>query len=163
MPVRAPSLAIVVSACLGVGCGNDDEATTAAPSGIEQQAAGGPSSSEYIARADPICAQVKRSIDIARTKFHHGDLDAGEEGELTAFVEDKIVPLYRSEVVALRKLPTPAADRGQIDKMLAATEKATEQLADDPSQIGPRAGSPLFDPANELARDYGLAVCVAPE
>jgi hypothetical protein len=82
---------------------------------------------------------------------------------MKAFVEDKIVPLYRSEVVALRRLPTPAADRETIEEMLETADEAATRLAADPEKIGPRAGSPLFDRANQLARDSGLTVCVAPE
>jgi hypothetical protein len=154
--------ALLVVAALGLaGCGGDDEAEPAAnePPAIEEQA---PSKAEVIGRADAICTQTKVVIDMARTRFHHGNFDQASEAELADFVRGKLVPAYRSELTSLGKLAAEGGGSDDLDQIVASGEEATEALADDPAKVSPVGGSSLFDEANQLASDYGLSVCVAP-
>jgi hypothetical protein len=115
-----------------------------------------------VSRADAICGQAKVAIDMARTRFHHGNFDQASAAELEGFVADRIVPVYENEIASLRKLPVPAGDERELERILSAAERANEALAVDPEQIAPDGGSPLFDGANGLAGAYGLSVCIAP-
>ncbi len=151
--------AFVVAVLAVAGCGGDDESEPAAsePTVSEQQE---PSNAEVITRADAICSQAKVAIDMARTRFHHGNFDQASDAELETFVADRIVPVYENEISSLRKLP--GADAGELGAVLDEADGAVARLADDPTQINLKGGSALFDEANRLAADYGLSVCVAP-
>jgi hypothetical protein len=162
--VRAFSAALVVAAIALVGCGGDDgdgDEAAGEPPAV-QTAPEGPSKGETVSRADAICGQAKVAIDMARTRFHHGNFDQASPAELEQFVLDRIVPVYENEVSSLRKLPVPAGDEKEFEEILSAAERANEALAVDPEQIAPNGGSPLYDEANRLAGAYGLSVCIAP-
>jgi hypothetical protein len=156
--------AVLVVAIAFAGCGGDDgegDEGSSEPAAT-QSAPQGPSKAETVSRADAICSQAKVNIDMARTRFHHGNFDQASPAELEGFVADRVVPVYENEISSLRKLPLPAGDERQFGKILAAAERANEALATDSGQIAPNGGSPLFDAANGLARAYGLSVCIAP-
>jgi hypothetical protein len=156
------ALTVATVAVGGGGCG-DDAGEETRP--VERTAAGeaqGPTKAEVISRADAICGQAKVAIDMARTRFHHGNLGQATATQLEQFVHERVVPVYRNELSSLGKLPVPAGDSAQFEEILSEAERANAQLAKAPEQISQLGGSPLFDDANRLARSYGLSVCVTP-
>jgi hypothetical protein len=162
--VRRLSALLLVAVLAIAGCGGDDDGGDEAapaetqPAPSEEPGTGGPTKEELIARADAICSQAKVNIDMARSQFHHGNIDQASTDELRQFVLDRIVPVYENALAGLSRLP----DDPDLDEIVASGERATEELADDPLAISPRGGSALFDEANDLARGFGLSVCVAP-
>ena len=154
-------LLVVVIVLALAGCGDDEQEPTSVPVPADEPATGAEADkAELISRADAICGQAKVAIDMARTRFHHGNFDQASAAELATFVEDRIVPVYRNEISSLRKLP--GADTGELAAILDSAEAATVKLAAEPAQINLRGGSQFFDDANGLAEDYGMSVCVAP-
>ena len=146
-----------------VGCGSDDSPTTA----------------EYIALADPICADANARIEAAYEDFwdEYGDLaesqDPAVEDELfvaiDAVVRDGLSPVVEAMLVELRELERPEAD----DELLVALYDDLETAMTDAAALsaaavdgGPEARAALdaedpFADVDRRAREYGMTVCGA--
>jgi hypothetical protein len=135
-------------------CGDDDE---------------GPSKSEYIEKADAVCAAADVKLDeIYRSGVGVDDPSPSQaQAGLRA-----MLPEERTLLSELRALEAPADDQDEIDRIYAARERAVdgiEAAARTPASAiayveaelgeGQGEGTGSFAEFSRLAGEYGMADC----
>jgi chromosome segregation ATPase len=153
--MRRLGIALVVAATIS-GCGGDKDVTRA----------------DYIAEASKGCKEfiAKGKASVNRLQ----DLLDGAHSQVEFLA--KAVPLLeegledqRDQLAKLRKIEPPQADRGQIDKLLAESEKRNDELEGVVDAARARDAERYATLAEELretehrvremAGDYGLDHC----
>jgi hypothetical protein len=109
-------LAVVLAAAIS-GCGGDKDVTRA----------------DYIAEATKDCKELRAKGEGISNRLQDLGNEAHSQDEFLA----KAVPLLeealddeRDQLAKLREIEPPQADREQIDRMLAETEKRNDELAE---------------------------------
>ena len=153
-PDRA-ALAAVLAIATVAGCGGGDQPETF-PAGVARPIA----KVEFLAEADRICASTNARVEAAAD----GLVATGEQppaGEVRRIVTRVVVPALEAEVRAIEALGAPASDRGQVEAIVAATERGIAQIEADPVAVldGP---PPALREAGRLARAYGSRECGVP-
>ena len=129
---------------LAAGCGGDDEGI---PSGDVSKA-------EYISRADAICAKGDAEISAAAEQ-RFGDKPPSND-QVSAFIEDTVVPNIQGQLDRLRELEAPEADLDQVEQIYDTAQENLDVLAEAPEDF---VDEEPFAEANKLARGYGLRQC----
>lgn len=106
---RRASIAVLLVAALA-GCGEKDEPEA-------------PGAAAAIAEGDRICAEAQAEVDSLRDQVPR---TPDEAAKLTAGVIDA----YEQEIAGLEALPVPAELAGDLDRYLAARERALAPLRD---------------------------------
>jgi len=113
---------------------------------------------EYLKRADVICK--KGSDDLrAKSEAAFKDIKQGEKptpAQIAEFVRNTVVPLLRSQVNQLRKLPPPEKLKSEAAAIYKELDKGLDELAKDPTKL---TTTNVFSKANDLAKKNGLVVC----
>jgi hypothetical protein len=121
------------------GCGDDKEA---------------PSKSEYVKRADAICAKGDRKLEREiRKAFPTG---RPNPKEIADFGREHAIPEVEGQLRQLRKLPAPEGDEDKTKAIFSEAGKALEKAKANPALLA--SGDP-FMKANKMARAYGLKAC----
>ena len=144
MAIAAVSLAAALAAC-----GDDDE---------------GPSKSEYIEKADAVCAKADVTLDeIYRTIGENPTPQKAQEA-LAA-----MLPEERGLLAELTALEKPADDQDEIDGIYAARDSAVDEMAAAArspasalayveSKVNSE-GAGGFEEASRRAAEYGMVDC----
>lgn len=157
MPRAARSSILTTAALLvlGVGC-----LGSGSSSGSDGTSAAGPTRAQFQQRAVGICRRYQRRIGTLKTATDLASLAA--QGE-------RAVVLERAELVELRALTPPAADRTAVTRMLDSLERSigtgaklvaaakandTAGVAADAELLKAQLGT-----TGMLARPFGLDVC----
>ena len=153
----ALAIGAVLVVCAAAGCGGDETTTTAGGASGASGATGPVDRSEYIGKADAICAETDRQIREARGEL----LGAGSpsESEQERFVSDEVVPKLESEVERLRNLPAPPGEGDILTRLYDDAQLAVDTLEADPSLFDARGGQDPFAEADREAREYGFEEC----
>jgi integrase len=132
------------------GCGGSEQATTGftEPPPLTK--------AEFLAEADRICFAIESEIEASLDDFVNDD--DPNPAEVRRVVDRIVVPRLRSEVETIRLLDPPPADRAEVERILAATERGTDQLEADPMAATDRVPSGLRT-GERLARAYGSEQC----
>lgn len=136
----------------------------------------GPTRTEYIARADPICAgaqarvgRLAGRITTLLQRFTQRKIKAREYYPRSARLTDETVDVVRSTLARLRRLPPPQPAPVILNRYLAATDKQADLLAAQAAGLRRRDDDrvnrlqlPLLRTAAEARKNahaFGFAVC----
>lgn len=141
------TLALVVGlALVTTGCGDDDESTTTTETLTKE---------EFITEADAICAEGDAEIETAATEAGLGP--DSSKVEVTAFLEETVLPNIRTQLEGIQALGTPEGDSGETEELIAALESALVESEADPAILTSQADP--FTEVNQLSGEYGLSDC----
>jgi hypothetical protein len=153
-------LVLVALALLALpsGCGGGSETTPAAVlRGLDRGA--------FVARADRVCVEGRKRLILAGNRAF-GELPADRkpsDAAVSAFAHREAIPILTRQYGRLRGLRPPAADKRQIERILALAELGIRQLRADPTLLNRGDGiPPALRRARELAFLYGLGACGQP-
>ena len=132
------------------GCGGDEPARPSPdqPAPLTKR--------EFLFEADRICFAVESQIEAAADDLS-GSRDP-DPAQVRRVVKRIVVPKLRSEVNAIRLLEPPPADRAEVERILAATERGAQALRLDPLAVLDGVPAALRR-AERLARAYGSSEC----
>lgn len=146
METRNGLIALVVGiALVAAGCGDDDDESTTTAEAITQE--------EFIAQADQICAEGDAAIEEAGAGLD----ETSSEEEVTAFLEETVLPNIRTQLEGIQALGVPEGDTGEVEELTTTLEDALAEAEADPSILV--SDSDPFAEVNQMARDYGLTAC----
>lgn len=133
-----------------MGCGGDERTTTGftEPPPLTKP--------QFLAEADRICFAIESEIEASLDDFVKDDHP--DPAAVRRVVDRIVVPRLHSEVQTIRLLDPPPADTAEIERILAATERGTDQLEADPQAAVDRVPSGLRE-GERLARAYGSEEC----
>jgi hypothetical protein len=143
-------LASLAAAALTAGCGGDsgsDVDTTTSGRTL--------SKSEWIARADAICAPSERKVDRAVDELLQGPDPS--QAELDHYATEVLAPTVQGDIDRIRALPPPEGDEEEVTRILDSAQEGVDQLEAEGGLI--QAGGGPFSEANLLAGNYGLRTC----
>ena len=126
------------------GCGEDEEASPLAQPAVSKP--------RYIAAGDQICAEGDREL-----RREGKDLARAGTAELTAAVEDEIIPLLETRIADLRALEPPPGDEEEVAEIYDAAERSLDRIRQDPELV--ERAEEVFEPASRLASRYGFSDC----
>ena len=139
----------VVLALAACGGGDDD---------------GGATKSEFIEKADAICAESEeKSEQLVRESV--ADPANPKGSEVLEYIRAAI-PIQRDTIEQIRDLEVPEGDEDRIDEFLDKAERATDEAekVEDPQkalaliEASDTPADPFYE-ANKVAEDYGLEEC----
>jgi len=148
--LRACGLAAGAIALALAGCGGDERTTTGftEPPPLTK--------AEFLHEADRICFAIESQIEASLDDFVNDDHP--DPAQVRRVVERIVVPRLRSEVQTIRLLDPPPDDADEIERILAATQRGTDQLEADPESAVDRIPAGLRE-GERLARAYGSEEC----
>jgi hypothetical protein len=149
--VRAVA-ALFAAACLGVGCGGEEDEGGFSPVVAEPL-----SKVEFVRQADEICVATESRIEAAADDLVTQKKDPAP-AEVERIAVDIVIPALRSEVSAIEALGAPEGDEEDVEEILAATEEGIAAIEADPQGLldGPPAA---LRRAGTLSRAYGAQEC----
>jgi hypothetical protein len=162
---------LMVLATLGamaVGCGDDDEAgggtsaeVTAGGSEESEVTTSSLSKSQYVQRANRACEGVRADYLTELVSYTQKHRSEGKpRSELARdTIREVLLPIAEAESTALRELGAPAGDEEQIEAILAAQQKAIDELAEAQEELELGQVPTQFAAAGKLARSYGMGGC----
>jgi hypothetical protein len=140
--------ALIVAIPLALAaCGDDDK---------------GPSKSEFIEKADTICAKSDKDTNaIFEEGFEDPQKPKPEEAQAAI---KKTLPILKENLDELKDLERPKDDDEEIETIFASVETGVESL--EKASASPDASlaallSEPFAQADKLAKDYGMKDCGA--
>lgn len=148
------SAIVVAFSALGTfgACGDGGEGDRY-PAGVTQPL----SKVEFLREADRICRSSESRIEAAADGLlaGRGRPDPAEVKQVALAVA---VPALETEVRAIRALGAPSGDSGEVEAILAATERGVAEIKADPAALadGPPAA---LRRAQRLAEQYGSTQC----
>lgn len=148
------SIAMIAAGALALalplaGCGGGDETSSDTTQGTPLTQA------DFIAQADSICAQGDKDLE-QEQQAQFGNSQP-TDAEVTAFVDDTLIPNLEQQANAIDALGPPDEDIDQVNAIVDALRGGIEELQTNPDSIVD--GSTAFDEANKLAQEYGLQDC----
>jgi hypothetical protein len=141
----AVAAVLATSAIAAAGCGGSDDND----SGLKTSDL---SKSEWIAKADQICAESDEGIERQAGEFFKGKPTPETQAQ---FVQQAVIPGIESANSQIRELGAPEGDEDQVQAMLDAADEGLAKVKADPSALERGA----LDPGSALSRQYGLKVC----
>lgn len=152
MMLLVPVLAAVVAVA---GCGGGDGgAAASSPPPLPK--------AQFVKQANAICGRSGKEFTEGLTAFgeEHGDETATRSQSELLGEAAKVVmaPLFESRIERIEALGVPPGDQAQVDAYLAALEQGVSAV----KKLSPPTFRKLeepFQPAAQLAREYGLEEC----
>jgi hypothetical protein len=138
---------LAASAIAAAGCGGDDDNGT----DLETSDL---SKSEWIAKADQICAESDKAIDQQAQQTFKSE---PSQQQLVGFTQGVVVPGIEAQVNQIRDLGAPEGDEDEIQTMLDTVDEGLAKVKADPTALERGA----LDSGTALAQQYGLKVCGA--
>lgn len=138
----------VLAVLVAIGCGGGDDETTTL------------TKAQFLAKGNALCKE-KEQERLDEVNKVIASLKQGEilsDPKQTRMVETIIIPNYEETISGLEALGAPEGDEAKIDKLLAAMNKTTKVLKEDPEEA--IFNVLMFEESNKLAKTYGLKSCV---
>jgi hypothetical protein len=146
---------LLASGLVAAGCGGgggDDNSTSSGST-----TTGTVSKSEYITKADQICAQGTLVVGQAgREQF--GSSQPSRD-QAIQFGQETVVPSLEDTLAKLRALQPPAGEEQKTSAIYDALESGLNKLKDNPDLFVETDTGGAFDQANQLAQAYGFKQC----
>ena len=147
LTLRLPLVLLIAIFAAGCG-GGDDDSTDSGTTG----SAGADKS--WFAEADQFCAESNGALEQAAVKrFSDGQ---PSRKQAIAFVESEIVPSYKEQLKALRKLTPPDDQQEDFDKAVIAFQSDIEELEKDPGSV---LKGNVLQGSSKAATELGLLNC----
>ncbi len=143
------ALAVISLALGGVAaCGGDDDDSEAL------------SLDDFVSQADAICAEMETELDAAGEEAFGSATELPSEEELTAFVDDEVIPRVQSQIDAISALEPPAEIADDVDDLIETAESELEALKDndDLTTLFSNNEDP-FTESNAKSGELGLTDC----
>jgi hypothetical protein len=151
-PRAAPLLAATVLAACGSGSPTATEST------------GAVTKPAYIEQADRLCTENNAAVAQAAEDAFGADAAHPSRKQLSAFLEDSVVPAQRQLLGELRALPPPSGDESELRTLFDSVQAGIDEVAADPdaaaADLGARSREILAEP-RKLAQQYGFRACGA--
>lgn len=145
LAVGAATLAVVLSLGLAA-CGSSDDSGDSGDT---------LTNSELVAQADQICKDYNDQLLQIQ---EDSKLDASSSKEdITSFISDDLVPLYKDQVDELRGLSPNEDDSEAYNEIVDTLESELQTVEDDPSAALDESNP--FGGATAKAKEFGLEVC----
>jgi hypothetical protein len=141
--------ALVLAGVIAAGCGGDDETTTAAAPAATK--------AEFVKEGDAILCTKSDAVTAATEQIAAVKKPTAEQ--LTAFVQDDVLPAVQTAYDDLAALPVPAGDETEVAAMLARMKAAIATVDADPAALV--SGPDPFTKSDELISAYGITGCPA--
>ena len=144
----ALSALVALAVLVAAGCGGGDDETTAL------------TKSQFLAQGNALCKE-KEQQRLNEVNEEVAALKPGEnfsDAKQTKMVETIIIPNYEEIISGIEELGAPEGDEAKIDALVAAMEKTTKVLKEDPEEA--IFNVLMFEEPNKLAKAYGLKSCV---
>lgn len=140
---------VLLIAIFAAGCGGgDDDSTDSGTTG----SAG--ADKTWLAETDQYCAEANGALQQTAVKrFSDGQ---PSKKQAIAFVNSEIVPSYRQQLKALRKLTPPNDQQEDFDKVVIAFQSDIQALEKDPGSV--LKGNVLLS-SSKAATELGLLNC----
>jgi hypothetical protein len=150
---RRPAATALVAALIAAGmmaCGGDDGEEAAEENGVSR--------SQYIRRANNLCARLADDIEeLARESFE--DLERQPTEQEMRTYHEGVAQLQRNTLTALRTLPAPDGEEAQVTAIYDEYEHVLDEVERlPPTSPGAPSGVRL-QRFREMARAYGLDEC----
>jgi hypothetical protein len=108
----------------------------------------------FIKAAAAVCDGSADDIEAASAQL----TPQSTEEQVSLFLKDRLVPLYRQRIDALRKLAPPAGDQATISAILDDQSKVVDSIERDPSTFTALTTDP-FSAVDARWDAYGLTPC----
>jgi hypothetical protein len=141
--VLAVLVSTAVIAFLAAGCGGSKSAA--------------PTKTEFVSKANAICAKADQKLEAAGQTFFEGTGDT--QPTEADFVREKVVPILEQEVLdPFEALGAPKGDEEQVAAMIAAGREAIARLKQNALLLRAPPGSAKdpFRTVDRLNKAYGL-------
>jgi len=110
---------------------------------------------ELVSKADAIC--TKYSDKLSKIQKDSGLNAQSTAADVTAFISDDIVPLYKDQIDELRTLQPNDDDADSYNAVIDTLESELKVVEDDPE--GSLKSQDPFAEASKKAKDFGLESC----
>ncbi len=141
--------ALTAVGMITAGCGgsNNSTSTTAL------------TKAQFDSQANAICKKGNQEINkAANATFKSGKPSSAD---LNKFATDTVIPSTQSQINQISDLTPPSGDEDQVNAILAAANKALDEVKKDPSLVTQQGGQDPFAETNKLANAYGLTTCAS--
>jgi hypothetical protein len=108
----------------------------------------------FVKAATEVCDRSADDIDVASAQL----TPQSTEEQVSLFLKEKLVPLYRQRIDALRKLAAPEGDRPTILAILQDQSMVVDAIERDPSTFTKLSADP-FAAVDARWDAYGLTPC----
>ena len=108
----------------------------------------------FVKAATDVCDRSADEIEVASAQL----TPQSTEEQVSLFLKDKLVPIYRKRLDALRKLAPPAEDQTTISAILDDQSTVVDAIEGDPSTFTKLSNDP-FAAVDARWDAYGLTPC----
>jgi hypothetical protein len=142
----AGAMAIAIGAA---GCGSSSDSSDTALT-----------KAELIAQGDAICKKGNAAIEKEAEEFaedNNVDTEKPTKAQQEEVIADVVAPGVRRQGEEIGELTPPSGDEAEIEAMVAAVEKGSDEMESDPSKLI-EGKNPLAE-GSKLANSYGFKEC----
>jgi hypothetical protein len=152
-------LVLLVLVFAVTGCGSSDSGSSST-----QAAAPPPTKSEFLKKADGICAETDLAQTAAFKKFiaKHGGAKEAEQSVEKEFVVKVGLPMVQTEAEEVGALVAPKGDEQEVQKVVTAMETGVREAEAEPERLLKGPSESPFTSVEKLAGAYGFKACAAP-
>ncbi len=167
---------LLLVAWMVAGCGGSDNGaaadkestadtastTDSARTGSSTTRASSSAKSEFIRRANEICARNSKDFLTPLGEYLEQHASSGKtEAEVAAdAVRKAILPMFQTQIDQIGELSVPPDDDQQIEAFLNAMQQAVDSLAQQQQVTLPTELDAAFRRAGKLGHAYGLESCL---
>lgn len=151
--------AVVAIAAIAVGCGGGDSGSatsagiTVTTSSLDKAA--------FLKKANAACSKEREKlIPAIEAYFKKYAAKLPENVLIASMAKAAMVPTVEAEIAAVRKLGAPAGDEDEIATILAAQQKAVDQVKTLKKAPSLEAVEGRFHRATKMYEAYGFASCM---
>lgn len=115
--------------------------------------------SEFVRRANALCAQHRRDRYASTTAYLSRHEDASADERIVGALQQVYIPTMDAQLADLRGLGVPSGDGTRIEAILVAFERALDGARRLKTASSTTALDKQFEKAGRLARGFGLVEC----
>jgi hypothetical protein len=143
---------VMAIAIVAAGCGSSSDDSTKTTAALTK--------AELIAQGDAICKKGNAAIEREADEFaedNNVDTEKPTRAQQEEVIIDVVAPGVRKQGEEISELTPPSGDEAEIEAVVAAVEKGSDEMESDPSKLI-EGKSPLAE-GSKLANNYGFEEC----
>lgn len=143
---------VLAIALVAAGCGSSSDDSTGASTALTKP--------ELIKQGDAICEKGNKAIEAEAEEFaeeNNVDTENPTKAQQEEVIVDVVAPGVRKQVEEIGDLTPPSGDEAEIEAMVAAVEKGSDELESDPAKL--IEGTNPLAQGSKLANAYGFKEC----